>query len=519
VENGRLLRHFGLLSEPFRVSPRRRDFFPPDEEPPGVDALVGARPDRARLVVVSGEHGTGRTSALRRIATTLKHSGWLVFTVEMATAPHPEHLSDEDILLAACRNFGLFRALTEHKPEAAAEALRAHASTRPDPATIAIAVDDADRLADTALAGLLRLVADVPAEARCGAGGVALVGGEAPGLALLLSGPPDFRRRLDAIRPSGGGPVWRDGEAVELALWPMSAEEVRAYVEYCLEVAGSPTSSLFDAAALDKLSKLSRGVLSEVNAIAAQGLIFAWQTSQRTITAELIEPPGALLPTAAATTPGLPVPSGARAVGEARRGWRHPRLLWSVPAGLLALGVLAGTLLWPGQRELADEGARLWHNLVALAAPQSAVPGVETQLEPAQTNATDLERAARSQATVGGDGMDRPGDLASSAGPVGEATADFLIARGEVLLRGADAVSARRFFARAVETGSAIAATAMAASYDPLYLESAAIRGVESDADQAAAWYRIAIARGDVTAHERLDALLAAKSAKPSAEP
>jgi TPR repeat protein len=94
---------------------------------------------------------------------------------------------------------------------------------------------------------------------------------------------------------------------------------------------------------------------------------------------------------------------------------------------------------------------------------------------------------------------------------------EFLVERGNALLRGADAVSARHFFARAAETGNAAAAAAMAASYDPLYLERNAIRGVNADPEQAAAWYRVAIARGDQAAALRLNELLAAPA--PAAEP
>ncbi len=103
--------------------------------------------------------------------------------------------------------------------------------------------------------------------------------------------------------------------------------------------------------------------------------------------------------------------------------------------------------------------------------------------------------------------LQRPaGDTAA----VGDAKVEFLVERGNALLRGADAVSARHFFARAAETGNAAAAAAMAASYDPLYLERNAIRGVNADPEQAAAWYRVAIARGDQAAVERLNELLAA---------
>ena len=180
MENGRLLRHFGLLSEPFRVSPRRRDFFPHGAPALGADALLREAGDAARLVVFAGEPGTGRTTALRRILAEVRRQGWLAFAVETSTVPHPELLSHEDILLAACRNFGLFRAFAARGDEAVAQVLRDFAYGESARAPAAIAVDDADRLADQAIAGLLDLIGSSPAAGSGPQPGVHLGGAAAP---------------------------------------------------------------------------------------------------------------------------------------------------------------------------------------------------------------------------------------------------------------------------------------------------------------------------------------------------
>lgn len=519
MENGRLLRHFGLLSEPFRISPRRRDFFPPGSAPRGLDVLTGAGgDDPARLVLVSGEAGTGRTSTLRQIADTLRPAGWRVFIVETAEVPHPEHLSDDDILLAACRNFGLFRAMTERKPNAAAESLRAHAGKNEKAKTpIAIAVDDADRLADAALAGLLRLAVLVPAEVNSHAGGIALSGKPGPDLAVLFSGPSDLRQRLERVAQDVGLPGLWDRDAAQFELRPLSRDEVGAYVEYCLEVAGCPDANLFDAAAIDRLATVSRGVLGELNAMAAQAMIFAWQSSRRTINADLIEAPGARLsitpPTPSISSRSLVVvdPQG-RSDAESKR--RRRRAVWlASSAGVIVAAMLAFAVSLPEGRAVFRLGGEYlqaaFSSPPAPGVPANGVDAIAPAPAPASVDAVAPAPGMPSLAGVQRPGSEQPSDLP------GEASAEFLVARGEVLLRGADAVSARRFFGRAAESGSAAAATAMAASYDPVYLERAAIRGVDADPEQAAAWYRIAIARGDPMAHERLDALVAAMAAAP----
>lgn len=509
MENGRLLRHFGLLSEPFRVSPRRRDFFPPGVTPKPFDALIGKDgTEPVRLLLVEGEAGTGRTSMLRQLADTLRPAGWRVFTVETETVPHPEHLSDDDILLAACRNFGLFRAMTERRAGAATESLRENAGAGPASGPIAIAVDDADRLGDAALAGLLRLAVLVPADAPGRSAGVALASRVGPDLAVMLSGPPDLRQRLDQVAAGADLPLLWDGAASDLTLRPLSRDEITAYVEHCLEVAGCPEPGLFDDEALDRLEQLSHGVLGELNAIASQAMIFAWQSSRRTIGADLVVAPGSC-PPVMAPTPAIqsralvvvepPGPSNKKARAKRRR-----LLLGGSAIGLLVAAVVATPLIWPETRGYFSTGGEYLR--AAFSTPAANVPA----------NGIDETTSGRVAVVVPG-----PTTLQPSIGDQlievpGEATEDFLVARGEDLLRGADAVSARRFFGRAAESGSAAAATAMASSYDPVYLERAAIRGVEADAEQAAAWYRIAIARGDGTAHERLDALVAAMATAPT---
>jgi hypothetical protein len=322
------------------------------------------------------------------------------------------------------------------------------------------------------------------------------------GLVLVLSGSPDVRLRLDAIWRSAGLPDLAANDAVEVPLRPLSAAEVGAYVDYCLDTAGYPGRGLFEPEAVERLATLSGGVLAELNAMAAQAMIFAWQGSRQTVAADLIAPPGTFLPAATAQGPVAALPAPLETASPARTARRvRRRRTWAIPAAVAA--ALVAALVW-------TEGSRI--------AELSPVNGVLAALglavdrsdagyayPPAPEEMADQVLIPR----LNGQRMPM-GPAEGSAG--GDARVDFLVDRGEALLRGADAISARHFFARAAETGSAEAAAAMAASYDPLYLERNAIRGVEADPEQAAAWYRVAIARGDRAAAERLNALLARPS-------
>jgi TPR repeat protein len=71
------------------------------------------------------------------------------------------------------------------------------------------------------------------------------------------------------------------------------------------------------------------------------------------------------------------------------------------------------------------------------------------------------------------------------------------IARGDQFLATGDIATARLFYERAAEGGSAAAMTAAGKTYDPLYLADVRARGIRGDPVAAAKLYNRAIAAGD----------------------
>jgi len=102
-----------------------------------------------------------------------------------------------------------------------------------------------------------------------------------------------------------------------------------------------------------------------------------------------------------------------------------------------------------------------------------------------------------------------PAPAPAAAPAVDTQQAEALLARGDDMLVTGDVSAARLFYQRAAELGSAAAATAVGQTYDPGILELLRVRGARGDAQQAAEWYRKAIAAGDRQAEIRLKRLLA----------
>jgi hypothetical protein len=93
------------------------------------------------------------------------------------------------------------------------------------------------------------------------------------------------------------------------------------------------------------------------------------------------------------------------------------------------------------------------------------------------------------------------------AGPVSPELIAILMRRGREMLQAGDISAARSFYERAAETGNAEAATAMGKTFDPIFLNEIAARGVLANPERAADWYHRAIAAGDREAGIRLKRL------------
>jgi TPR repeat protein len=82
-----------------------------------------------------------------------------------------------------------------------------------------------------------------------------------------------------------------------------------------------------------------------------------------------------------------------------------------------------------------------------------------------------------------------------------------MLRRGEALLEIGDVSGARRFFERAAQSGSAAAALAMGATFDPLHLAAIGARGIPPERATALRWYRRALALGAPEAQRHIEAL------------
>lgn len=139
------------------------------------------------------------------------------------------------------------------------------------------------------------------------------------------------------------------------------------------------------------------------------------------------------------------------------------------------------------EADVADQG--MWMEPGAGATPRSTAPRNSIAAAPTRSPRASL-----------------PEEPTSSA-PASPADADAFARRGDQLLQTGDVVGARLCYERAAAGGMAAAATRVGKTYDPIFLATVGVQGLQGDPSEAAAWYRRGISAGDPEALQRLSAL------------
>lgn len=256
--------YFGCREQPFHITPDPRFFYANDAyEEAYANLLYGIR-ERKGFIVLTGEVGTGKTTLLRRLMDELDKSVPFVFF-------YNTKLTFEEMLDFICQDFGLSvvsHASRLQKIQALNDFLLARLA---EDGTGVLLIDEAQNLSDEVLENL-RLLSNLETASE-------------KLLQIVLVGQSELYRKLTQRHLR----QLKQRVVVWCNLDPLPDHEVEAFITHRLRLAGCERLDLFSSEAVKRIAVYARGTPRLINVICDNALLIAYGTSQKQVSADIIE--------------------------------------------------------------------------------------------------------------------------------------------------------------------------------------------------------------------------------------
>jgi general secretion pathway protein A len=245
-------KYFGFSKKPFSIVPDPHYFFLSAGHAEALAHLSYGINNDGGFVLLTGDVGTGKTTACRRLLEMLPEGAEVAFIL------NPE-LSVVELLVSICREFGI------SPPEGPATNQTLVSGIH----DYLLAVHSRGRRAILILEEAQNLKPELLEQIRLLTN---LETNEHKLLQVIMIGQPEFRDLLDQPRMV----QLSQRITARYHLGPLSREETARYVQHRLSLAGDAQGRLFPPATLKKLFGLSRGVPRVINVICDRALLGAF---------------------------------------------------------------------------------------------------------------------------------------------------------------------------------------------------------------------------------------------------
>ena len=325
--------YFGLTQEPFSIAPDPHYLFMSERHREALAHLLYGVRGGGGFVLLTGEIGAGKTTVCRCFLEQVP------VRCNVAYIFNPRQ-SAEELLDSICEEFGIPRGGPAGRPPSARDhvaalnefLLRTHGVGQNN----VLIIDEAQNLSAEVLEQL-RLLTNLETNER-------------KLLQIILIGQPELRDML--ARPELEQLAQR--VIARYHLDALTPPETAKYIQHRLAVAGLSGALPFDAASLQRIHALARGVPRRINLLCDRALLGAYASGKAAVSIDIVDQ-------AAAEVSGE-MPSRARAAG-----WRTPRARLVLALGLGAIG---GAALF-GAGLLAVDALRTPAPSAASAPPQA----------------------------------------------------------------------------------------------------------------------------------------------------
>jgi general secretion pathway protein A len=304
---------FGLSQEPFSIAPDPRFLYMSERHREALAHLLYGVQGGGGFVLLTGAVGAGKTTVCRCFVEQLPP------TVQLAYVFNPM-LGVRELLATICDDFGIevpaeARSVKDYVDPLNQFLLGRHATG----SSCVLVIDEAQNLAPEVLEQL-RLLTNLETDSR-------------KLLQIILIGQPELRDRL----AEPGLEQVAQRVIARYHLEPLDEPGTAQYVRHRLGVAGLAGPLPFDAAALRRVHRHTRGVPRRINLLCDRALLGAYAQGRRDVTSAMVD-------------------QAAREVFDERpaRRLRAPALVVGLLAGAAAAALTVWA--WPGLRPSAEPG-------------------------------------------------------------------------------------------------------------------------------------------------------------------
>jgi len=249
------LDHFGLTAFPFATTPDPRFFYPSAKHKEALACLLYTVEQRKGFALITGEVGAGKSMLCRAALQRLGER------VDAALIVHTS-LTPKQFFQAACAEFNL-PATGKSKIELIHAIKNFLVERREQGYNVLLIIDEAQNLSQKVLEEVRMLGNLETASEKL--------------MQIILVGQPELRSLI-------GRPELRQLNqrlSVKFHLGTLSPDDVSAYIDHRVSVAGAGDNGLFDAEAKAAVHRASGGVPRLVNVLCDQALLQAFVTDQK----------------------------------------------------------------------------------------------------------------------------------------------------------------------------------------------------------------------------------------------
>ena len=250
--------HFGLRENPFAAGHHAKFVFPSPEHQEAIAHLRYGIENREPFVLITGEVGTGKTTAL------FDALGEWQSRVEVALITNSA-LSQNELLEEIALRFGVPISGPASKPQILSHLERVLAGVYARGDRAILLLDEAQNL-ERDLLEEIRLLSNLERD------GTKL-------LQVFLVGQPELESKLAKAELR----QLRQRITVHYRLQPLNAEDTERYIHHRIMVAGGLAGSIFPSKACREVFRLTHGIPREINSVSSQALLNAFVDDARAV--------------------------------------------------------------------------------------------------------------------------------------------------------------------------------------------------------------------------------------------